>query len=346
MQTVIEVTNLVHSFGEVHAINDISFTVQRGEIFALLGPNGAGKTTTVRLVNGLFPPSRGSIRILGLDPVTNGDQIRLQTGVLTETPALYERLTAWQNIEFFGTLAGMSDKQWRARGQELLQFFDLEKRAQEKVATYSKGMKQRLALARALLSNPPVLFLDEPTSGLDPEAAGQVHDLIQTIRTTHGQTVVLCTHNLVEAERLCDRVAILQRGHILAIGSLLDLRKTHDSGVWVEIDLLQPIKPDLPASIHTLPGVLKVEMLEKGQDKHLMQHSMPHGMPHSMLGAVQDCSASMRVQLLNHDMIPDLAVYLVQQGARLAGLRPQEISLEDVYFKLQNQAKGVSHELA
>ena len=331
MKTVIEVTNLVHTFGDVHAINDISFSVEQGEIFALLGPNGAGKTTTVRLVNGLFPPSGGSIRILGLDPVKNGDQIRLQTGVLTETPALYERLTAWQNIEFFGTLAGMSDPQWQARGQELLKFFELDKRSQEKVSTFSKGMKQRLALARALLSNPPVLFLDEPTSGLDPEAAEQVHDLIQTIRTTHGQTVVLCTHNLIEAERLCDRVAILQSGHLLALGSLLDLRKTYGNGVWVEVDLLQPINPNLQASMRTLPGVLNVAM------KQLEQ---------SMKGAGHNGSASFSVQVQNTAIIPDLAVHLVHQGARLAALRPQEISLEDVYFKLQNQAKGVSHELA
>ena len=186
MTPVIEVNHLVHNFGDTPALRGIDFSVQKGEIFALLGPNGAGKTTTIRLLNGLFTPTGGQIRILGLDPTTQGDQVRQQTGVLTETPALYERLTAWQNIEFFGTLAGMPTPAWRKRGQELLVFFELEKRANERVAAYSKGMKQRLALARALLHDPPVLFLDEPTSGLDPEAAGQVHDLIEECRKQYG----------------------------------------------------------------------------------------------------------------------------------------------------------------
>jgi ABC-2 type transport system ATP-binding protein len=161
---------------------------------------------------------------VGLDPVTQDDQVRRQTGVLTETPALYERLTAHQNLDFFATLAGMPAAARNERVNELLGFFDLTGRAGEKVGTYSKGMKQRLALARALLAEPPLLFLDEPTSGLDPEAAAQVNDLIESIHQQNGQTVVLVTHNLYDAQRLCERVVIMNHGRLLALGTLEKLR--------------------------------------------------------------------------------------------------------------------------
>ncbi|MCE5208664.1 MAG: ABC transporter ATP-binding protein [Chloroflexi bacterium] len=323
MTPVIEVNHLVHNFGDTPALRGIDFSVQKGEIFALLGPNGAGKTTTIRLLNGLFTPTGGQIRLLGLDPTTQGDQVRQQTGVLTETPALYERLTAWQNIEFFGTLAGMPTPAWRKRGQELLVFFELEKRANERVAAYSKGMKQRLALARALLHDPPVLFLDEPTSGLDPEAAGQVHDLIESIRTEQGRTVVLCTHNLVEAQRLCDRVAILQRGLVLASGSIGDLRKGFDSGQWVMVKLLGTSSAGLRDQIMALPGVKQAKV-----------ETRPEGV------------ISCKIQVQSNEDTADLADYLVRNGYRLVALQPQDISLEDIYFKLQDQAKGEQNEVA
>jgi ABC-2 type transport system ATP-binding protein len=312
MESVIEVENLVHRFGEVTAIDGFNFTVKKGELLALLGPNGAGKTTTVRLINGLFPPTQGRIRMLGMDPVREGDQVRARTGVLTETSSLYERLTAWQNIAFFGTLDGMKDAEWRKRGEELLEFFGLEKRADERVSTYSKGMKQRLALLRALLSNPPVLFLDEPTSGLDPEAALQVHEMLLSIRAGQGQTVVLCTHNLVEAQRLCDRVVVLQHGHMLASGSLEDLRRLYTSGLWVQVDLLEP-KADRQIDLTSLSGVIETQ---------------------------SDGLQSIRVHVQSKQVIPDVIKSLVSQGSQLTAVRPEEVSLEDVYFKLQNQARG------
>ena len=141
METAIQVENLSHSFGPRQVINDLTFSVRRGEVFGLLGPNGAGKTTSVRLLNGLYRPSTGSIRVLGLDPVKEGKEVRQRSGVLTETPALYERLSARENLEFFGTLAGMKPADLKQRMGELLAFFELEKRANDKVGAYSKGMK-------------------------------------------------------------------------------------------------------------------------------------------------------------------------------------------------------------
>lgn len=312
MDKIIEVRDLVHRFGQVTAVNGFTFTVGKGEVLALLGPNGAGKTTSVRLINGLFPPMSGMIRVMGMDPVVEGDRVRGLTGVLTETPGLYERLTAWENIAFFGTLDGMAEPEWRRRGEELLEFFGLAQRANERVAGYSKGMKQRLALVRALLSNPAILFLDEPTSGLDPEAALQVHELLLAIRDEQKQTVVLCTHNLVEAQRLCDRVAILQSGRILAQGSLEDLRQQYAPGLWVMVALLEPAVLD-PAAIMRVEGVLEVQ---------------------------QNGGLELRVHVSAQEVIPSVIAQLVEQRARLVAVRPEEVSLEEIYFGLQNQARG------
>src|SRR5574342_887656 len=214
MNSIIEVKDLQRTFGVQRAVDGMTFTVESGEVFGLLGPNGAGKTTTVRLLNGILPPSAGSARVFGLDPSTQGETVRRRTGVLTETPALYERLPARENLEFFGTLHEIAASELQARVDEMLGFFGLLARAKDKVETYSNGMKQRLALARALIHKPPLLFLDEPTSGLDPEAAQQVNDMIASLSRANGQTVVLATHNLLEAQRLCDRVAIMNRGKI------------------------------------------------------------------------------------------------------------------------------------
>jgi len=247
--------------------------------------------------------------VLGLDPLTQGRAIRQQTGVLTETNALYERLTARQNLVFFGTLYGLPEATLKERIVEQLAFFNLESRADEAVGTYSKGMKQRLALARALLNRPRILFLDEPTSSLDPESTQQVHELIQSLREREGHTVFLCTHHLEEAERLADRVAILNAGKLLALGSIADLSRQFDPGIWVEIDLWQP----LPAEVNVLAigGVLKCEQSEK----HL------------------------RVQVQEEAVIPSLVAELVHQGAGLLSLQPRRVTLEQIYFQLQESAR-------
>jgi ABC-2 type transport system ATP-binding protein len=280
--------------------------VQRGEVFGLLGPNGAGKTTSVRLLNGLYTPSSGEMAVLGLNPAQHGKEVRSRCGVLTETPALYERLTALENLEFFGTLAGLSPTALKTRIAELLAFFELEKRARERVGAYSKGMKQRLALARALLARPELLFLDEPTSGLDPEAAAQVRELIQSIRSKDGSTVFLCTHHLDEAERLCDRVAIMNKGRFLAVGSLAELTARYQPALWVTVALAQPLSAAL--NFQAIPGVQ----------------------------AVQGGFPEMRVQVESEAATPALVCALVQAGAQILRVAPPRVSLEDIYFALQN----------
>ena len=219
-------------------MDGLSLEVHAGEVFGLLGHNGAGKTTTVRLLNGVLTPYGGKARVLGLDPVKDGLALRHRTGVLTEDPALDERLTARENFSYYADLYGVPRSRVPERVEELLREFGLADRADEPVGGYSKGMKQRLALARALLHEPELLFLDEPTAGLDPVAAREVHGLIRELSRVKGRTVVLCTHNLIEAQRLCHRVAVLERGTLMALGTPEELIRGLDQELQVEVELL------------------------------------------------------------------------------------------------------------
>ncbi|MBB5361799.1 ABC transporter ATP-binding protein [Deinococcus humi] len=216
---VISTSQLTRRFGATTAVDHLDLNVHRGEIYGLLGHNGAGKTTTVRLLNGVLRPDEGTIRVLGLDPVHQADAIRQRTGVLTETPSLEDRLTATENLELYADLYSVPIPAVQARIHSMLTTFDLLDARHGRVGNFSKGMKQRLALARALLHDPELLFLDEPTSGLDPVSARSVNATITRLVREEGRTVVLCTHDLADAQQLCDRVSILRHGQVVASGS-------------------------------------------------------------------------------------------------------------------------------
>jgi ABC-2 type transport system ATP-binding protein len=310
MDNIIEVNELYRAFGEIRAVDGLTFAIQPGEVFGLLGPNGAGKTTTVRLLNGILPPSTGTIRVFGMNPAEQGEQVRQKTGVLTESTSLYERLSAQENLEFYGTLAGISEADLPGRIKEILTFFELEDRAGDKVETYSKGMKQRLALARALLHQPPLLFLDEPTSGLDPEAAQHVNSLIESL-SHKGQTIVLCTHNLTEAERLCDRVAVMNHGRALALGSLAELSRRLWPATWVDVKLMD---------------VAPATQLETAKSFRSTKQA-------------EASSESLSVRLESKQDIPDFVRHMVQAGAPILSVSPRAHSLEDIYFAIQNGHK-------
>jgi ABC-2 type transport system ATP-binding protein len=311
LKKVIEVEGLEHRFGDRLALDGISFEVGSGEVFGLLGPNGAGKTTTVRLLNGLYKPEAGRMKVAGFDPQTQGREVRLRCGVLTETPALYERLSTYDNLRFFAVLAGMPAGEIGTRVMELLEYFDLRPRAKDRVGTFSKGMKQRLALARALLVRPEILFLDEPTAGLDPEAAQQVHELIAEISREDGRTVFLCTHNLFEAQRLCSRVAVMNNGRFKAIGTLDELRAQVAPGQQVEIELLEKPSELLTQRLTALSGVLEVIL-----DGNLL-----------------------KVQIKERRVTAELVAGLVNAGAGVVRVEPYEVTLEEIYFSLQNNEK-------
>lgn len=216
---------LTKRFGSLTAVDHLKFEVKEGEIFGLLGPNGAGKTTTIRMLACLISPSEGYARVGGYDIRREPLKVREIVGVLTENPSLYERLTAYENMDFFAEAYGLSDKREKyTRIRELLEFFDLWDRRNDKVAKFSKGMKQKLAIARALVHKPPILFLDEPTAGLDPESSKEIRELMGRLSRREKHTILLCTHRLEDAEKLCNKVMIINRGKSVIIGTPDELR--------------------------------------------------------------------------------------------------------------------------
>jgi ABC-2 type transport system ATP-binding protein len=221
---MIETHDLSKQFNnDFWAVDGISLTVKPGQILALLGQNGAGKTTTVRMLTALLYPTRGWARVNGYDVATQGAQVRASIGVLTEQHGLYMRMSGIEYLDFFGELYGVDGESHHAERKRLLEYFGLAEAAHRRIGEYSKGMKQKLALARALIHNPPVLLLDEPTSAMDPESARLVRDQIASLKSSQ-RTIIICTHNLAEAEALADVVAIIYRGRILVSGTLDELK--------------------------------------------------------------------------------------------------------------------------
>src|SRR5678815_2276211 len=222
---MIRVEKLVKRFGEVTAVDDISFEVRRGEVFAFLGPNGAGKTTTIRMLTTLLQPTSGTLELDGLDPTTRQKEVRQRIGVVFQDPSLDQDLTAWENMDIHGVLYGVPRSERHERAQRLLELFELGDRKNSLVKTFSGGMRRRLEIARGLLHTPRVLFLDEPTLGLDPQSRNQMWTHVQNLNRSDGVTVFLTTHYMDEADRVAHRIAIIDHGRIVAIGSSAELKQ-------------------------------------------------------------------------------------------------------------------------
>lgn len=312
---VIHVENLTRRFGENIAVNELSFEVKAGEVFGFLGHNGAGKTTTVRLLNGVLEAHSGSMRVLDLDPLHDGPTLRARTGVLTESASVENRLTARDNLLIYADLFGVLREKIPARVSELLDFFGLSEHAEEKVEGFSTGMRQRLALARTLLHDPEVLFLDEPTAGLDPIAANQVNELIANLSEEKGRTVFLCTHNLVEAQKLCDRVAVMEHGKLAAIGTPQGLMQQYVRRLDVDIEVA-PEQVDLSLSALASASPLTL------------------GLPRPVNGKLTQT-------IPGRDAIPGLVNLLVQKGIRVYHIAAHQPSLEDVYFALHREKEAL-----
>jgi len=302
---VILTEGLTRQFGEIMAVDDLTLEVYP---VGFMGHNGAGKTTTVRLLNGVLAPTSGRAQVLGLDPSTEGVELRQRTGVLTETPSVDERLTGYENLSIFGALYQVPEKDLPERVNHLLELFELSDRAEDRVSEYSKGMKQKLALARALIHQPKLLFLDEPTSGLDPVITRQVHQLIRDLSQNGDHTVFLCTHNLEEAQRLCDRVAILESGKMVTLGAPSELAKKLWPGVHLEIETE-------PGAIDAAVNVLRA--FPKAYD--IKQTDEP---------------GVLSLTLTQRLLIPELIAFLIAKRVSIFRLNPQEPTLEDVYFAL------------
>ncbi|MBA3586221.1 MAG: ABC transporter ATP-binding protein [Chloroflexi bacterium] len=306
---MIEATGLTKHFKALTAVHDLSFTVGDGEIFGILGPNGAGKTTSVRMLAGLIGPSGGSARINGLELGQDSQRIRATTGVLTEAPGLHDKLTARQNLGYYGRLYGLRGGGLRRAVDRYLGIVGMLDSGDRRVGGFSKGMRQKVAIARALLHEPDVVYLDEPTSALDPSAAKMVRDFVSTLRDA-GRSIVVCTHNLDEAERLCDRIGIM-RGTLLLVDTPANLRRQGRSAS-VRVDLVGARGPssflDMLAELPFVDGAQVVDG--------------------SLLVEVRDPRGD----------TPDLAGALVNAGARITGIAEEAATLEQVYLNLVGEA--------
>jgi len=308
----IQLEHVLHRYGATVALRDLSLTVAEGEVFSLLGHNGAGKTTTVRIINGLLAPASGSVRVFGLSPLVDGAAVRRRTAVLTESPTLDDRLTARETLRAFAEMYDVAAQDVASRTDALLAEFGIAERADDRVGGFSRGMKQRLSLARALVHDPDLLFLDEPTAGLDPVATQQLHQSVRQMARGRGRTVVLCTHNLVEAQALSDRVAVLGDGALLALGTPGELARRMAPRLEVSLELDPAQLATATSVIGTLDG----------------------------LTVSPERAGMLRVAGIARERVPELAARLVGAGVSLYRLEPHEPSLTDAYFALQHQGNG------
>ncbi|HEX8681056.1 MAG TPA: ABC transporter ATP-binding protein [Ardenticatenaceae bacterium] len=250
---MIEAVHLTKRFDTFVAVDDLSLSIAEGEVLALLGHNGAGKTTTVRCLAGILEPSSGYATVAGYDSVQEARQVRRLIGLLTEFPGLYDRMLPEEYLRFFGEMNGLSPPVIQGRAEKLLKHFDLWHARDRRIGQFSKGMRQKMALVRALLHEPPILFLDEPTSALDPHSAKQVRDYVAELRA-QGHTIVLCTHNLAEAEALADRIAIIARGRIRAAGTSDSLKRELLGPPLMEVRTAEPLN----GALDELRGLVSV----------------------------------------------------------------------------------------
>ena len=310
---VIETQNLSRTFGSLNAVDSVSFHVEKGEVFGFLGHNGAGKTTTIRMLNGVLTPTTGNIKVLGYDPSREGSELRRRTGVLTENPSIDERLTARENLKLYADLYDVPQSEVAGRIESLLSEFDLMERIDDRTGGYSKGMKQRLSLARALLHQPELLYLDEPTSGLDPVASRLVHKLIVHLSKDEGRTVFLCTHNLVEAQKLCHRVAVLEHGQIKAIGTPQELAERLGQHLGLELEI-DPNDKQKALNLLDAAGFIEETSLED--------------------------TGILKVSGVGRAGTPQLIKDLAGGGVNIYRVTQQEASLEDIYFALHDESEA------
>ncbi|ASJ02348.1 ATP-binding protein [Thermococcus profundus] len=302
MKNAIEAVNLTKYYGSFLAVDGVSFSVKENEIFGFLGPNGAGKTTTIRMLTGVLKPSSGEVRVLGYDMLNEGEKIRARErmGIVPETANPYVDLTAMQNLKLMGELYGMPKTEIEKRSIELLKLFDLYEKRDTKVRGFSKGMRQRLSLAMAMIADPELYFLDEPTSGLDVISARMIKEIIQEERK-NGKTVFVTSHNMADVNELCDRVAIIRRGKLIAIDTPERLKTLSKKHIFVE------------ASFEPMPSEIRISSASKIERK----------------------GDKLRIQTEDPDAtIKEIVRYAEENKLRIVSLKTLTPSLEDVFVEL------------
>jgi len=254
--TAIEISHIKKVFGDFTAVDDISFSVKKGEIFGLLGPNGAGKSTIIRMLCTLSVPTQGSAKVAGYDVVKKDNKVREHIGLVSEKLIMYDALTARENLKLFGNLYNIPDDVLEKRIDELLRFVRMEKWADHRIETFSTGMKQRINVIRALVNQPEILFLDEPTLGLDPQSTVEIRELTRRINAEHGTTIILTTHIMVEADILCNRIGIIDHGKIVALDTSANLKKLVSGSDGSRFELEIPnLQPSMMSSLQSLASV-------------------------------------------------------------------------------------------
>jgi len=283
------VQSLTKAFGDFAAVDNITFDIKKGEIFGLLGPNGAGKSTTIRLLSTLTRPTKGTATIGGFDVVKHDTEVRKLIGIVSEKMIMYNRLTARENLWFFGNLFGMPRKELNDRIDELLELVQLTKWGKAQVGTFSTGMKQKMNIIRALLNMPQVLFLDEPTLGLDPQSTVEIREFVKKLNKEHNTTILITTHMMNEADLLCDRIGIMDHGKIAALDTSTNLKKMI-SGANTTILALQiyNLTSELVTTIRALECV---ESVSQENPSHLKIHAHGDGAFDTIIDAVRASKA-------------------------------------------------------
>jgi ABC-2 type transport system ATP-binding protein len=311
----IESHGLTKVFGSFMAVNNLTFRVEDGEVLALLGPNGAGKTTTIRMLSCLITPTSGDAYVAGYSILKEAGIVRRSVGILTESPSLYERLTAVENLDFFAQAYGMNDPLERiSRIRQTLEKLGLWERRNDRVSTYSKGMKQKLAFARAILHKPQILFLDEPTSNLDPSSARMMREEIHSMSKKEGRAILLSTHRLEDVERLADRVIIIREGRLVAEGTPRDIEFKAAGVSKLEVRV-RGNHPELREKILGIVGVTDVEVTDEGGR------------------FVVGCDAL-------EEVTPQVVRLIVGAGCDVLSVQELRGSLEDAYLNLLKEGKG------
>lgn len=282
------------------AVDNISFSLEQGEVFGFLGPNGAGKTTTIKVLCGMLAPSGGNCRVFDIDPAQNPEKLHQMAGVITEHAKMYDHLSGMENLIFYGTLFGMNRSDCEKRANTLLERLNLADARQRKLSAYSTGMRQRLSLARAMMHSPKILFLDEPTSGLDPESAQNVNTLIQEL-AANGTTIFLCTHQLRYAQEICTTYGLMNQGSLFATGDIEKLRSMVSSNVRVRV------------KANYIPGDMESEKVAEN---------------------------AYNISVSSEDEIPLIAKRIVEAGGDIYQIFADQISLEEIYFSLIDRKHG------
>ena len=306
----IQTNQLTRSFGNLKAVDRLTLEIPRGTVFGFLGPNGSGKTTTIRLLLGLLDADQGSAQVLGFDTKKQPDEVRVRCGALLEHHGLYERLSAAENLEYYGRIWRMSKANREKRIRELLEPLDLFDRRAEPIGRWSRGMKQKLAVARTLMHRPELIFLDEPTAGLDPVASATLRDDLSKLVAQEGVTIFLTTHNLAEAEKLCNQVGVINHGQLLAVGSPSDLRsktsapRLYVTGQGITSQVVEDIKGNaLVKKMHSQNGKLVMDLNDLNR---------------------------------SHELVTQL----VKAGVQIDEVRKEKADLEEVFLQLVEEEKG------